>query len=44
MAAAEQIKSLIKSFSEGDDDRFYATAIVRIKYKCPFFMVKKTYI
>lgn len=27
MAAAEQIKSLIKSFSEGDDDRFYATAM-----------------
>ena len=27
MAAADQIKSLIKSFSEGDDSRFYATAI-----------------
>lgn len=27
MAAAEQIKSLIKSFSEGDDSRFYATAM-----------------
>lgn len=27
MAAAEQIKSLIKSFSEGDDDRFYATVM-----------------
>lgn len=27
MAAAEQIKSLIKSFSEGDDNRFYATAM-----------------
>lgn len=27
MAAAEQIKSLIKSFSEGDDARFYATAM-----------------
>lgn len=27
MAAAEQIKSLIKSFSEGDDSRFYATAV-----------------
>jgi SpoVK/Ycf46/Vps4 family AAA+-type ATPase len=27
MAAAEQIKSLIKSFGEGDDSRFYATAM-----------------
>lgn len=27
MAAAEQIKSLIKSFGEGDDVRFYATAM-----------------
>lgn len=27
MAAAEQIKSLIKSFSKGDDSRFYATAM-----------------
>lgn len=27
MAAAEQIKSLIKSFGEGDDARFYATAM-----------------
>lgn len=27
MAAADQIKSLIKSFTEGDDDRFYATAM-----------------
>lgn len=27
MAAAEQIKSLIKSFAEGDDARFYATAM-----------------
>lgn len=27
MAAAEQIKSLIKSFSDGDDARFYATAM-----------------
>ncbi|MCG2417955.1 ATP-binding protein [Aequorivita sp. F47161] len=27
MAAAEQIKSLIKSFSDGDDSRFYATAM-----------------
>lgn len=27
MAAAEQLKSLIKSFSEGDDSRFYATAM-----------------
>ena len=27
MAAAEQIKSLIKSFGEGDDGRFYATAM-----------------
>lgn len=27
MAAADQIKSLIKSFSEGDDSRFYATAM-----------------
>lgn len=27
MAASEQIKTLIKSFSEGDDDRFYATAM-----------------
>lgn len=27
MAAAEQIKSLIKSFSEGDNSRFYATAM-----------------
>lgn len=27
MVAAEQIKSLIKSFSEGDDSRFYATAM-----------------
>jgi SpoVK/Ycf46/Vps4 family AAA+-type ATPase len=27
MAAAEQIKSLIKSFSAGDDSRFYATAM-----------------
>ena len=27
MAAAEQIKSLIRSFSEGDDARFYATAM-----------------
>ncbi len=27
MAAAEQIKSLIKSFGEGDDNRFYATAM-----------------
>ncbi|UZO80140.1 ATP-binding protein [Aquimarina sp. ERC-38] len=27
MAAAEQIKSLIKSFTEGDDSRFYATAM-----------------
>lgn len=27
MAAAEQIKSLIKSFGEGDDTRFYATAM-----------------
>ena len=27
MAAADQIKSLIKSFAEGDDARFYATAM-----------------
>jgi SpoVK/Ycf46/Vps4 family AAA+-type ATPase len=27
MAAADQIKGLIKSFSEGDDSRFYATAM-----------------
>jgi SpoVK/Ycf46/Vps4 family AAA+-type ATPase len=27
MAAADQIKSLIKSFSEGDEARFYATAM-----------------
>ncbi|MEB2774990.1 ATP-binding protein [Algoriphagus sp. D3-2-R+10] len=27
MAAAEQIKSLIKSFGEGDESRFYATAM-----------------
>ncbi len=27
MAAADQIKSLIKSFAEGDEDRFYATAM-----------------
>jgi SpoVK/Ycf46/Vps4 family AAA+-type ATPase len=27
MAAADQIKSLIKSFSENDEDRFYATAM-----------------
>lgn len=27
MAAAEQIKNLIKSFSDGDDARFYATAM-----------------
>ena len=27
MAASEQIKSLIKSFGEGDDARFYATAM-----------------
>lgn len=27
MAAAEQIKSLIKSYSEGDDARFYSTAM-----------------
>lgn len=27
MAAAEQIKSLIKSFAEGDEARFYATAM-----------------
>ncbi len=27
MAAAEQIKSLIKSFGDGDEDRFYATAM-----------------
>lgn len=27
MAAAEQIKSLIKSFSDGNDTRFYATAM-----------------
>ncbi len=27
MAAADQIKGLIKSFKEGDDDRFYATAM-----------------
>lgn len=27
MAAADQIKSLIRSFTEGDDDRFYATAM-----------------
>jgi SpoVK/Ycf46/Vps4 family AAA+-type ATPase len=27
MAAADQIKSLIKSFGEGDEDRFYATAM-----------------
>jgi SpoVK/Ycf46/Vps4 family AAA+-type ATPase len=27
LAAAEQIKSLIKSFSEGDDARFYSTAM-----------------
>lgn len=27
MAAAEQIKSLIKSFAEGDDARFYSTAM-----------------
>ena len=27
MAAAEQIKNLIKSFSDGDDVRFYATAM-----------------
>lgn len=27
MAAAEQIKSLIRSFGEGDDSRFYATAM-----------------
>ena len=27
MAAADQIKSLIRSFAEGDDARFYATAM-----------------
>ena len=27
MAALEQIKSLIRSFGEGDDSRFYATAM-----------------
>ncbi len=27
MAAAEQIKSLIKSFGDGDDDRFFSSAI-----------------
>ncbi|HWJ26765.1 MAG TPA: hypothetical protein VNS32_09490, partial [Flavisolibacter sp.] len=27
MAAADQIKSLIKSFADGDDTRFYATAM-----------------
>lgn len=27
MAAAEQIKSLIKSYGNGDDSRFYATAM-----------------
>lgn len=27
MAAADQIKSLIKSFGEGDEARFYATAM-----------------
>jgi len=27
MAAADQIKSLIKSFGEGDESRFYATAM-----------------
>lgn len=27
MAAAEQIKSLIKSFGDGDEERFYATAM-----------------
>jgi SpoVK/Ycf46/Vps4 family AAA+-type ATPase len=27
MSAAEQIKTLIKSFTDGDDDRFYATAM-----------------
>lgn len=27
MAASEQIKTLIKSFTDGDDDRFYATAM-----------------
>ena len=27
MAAAEQIKSLIKSFGEGDEDRFYSSAM-----------------
>ena len=27
MAAAEQIKSLIKSFADGDEARFYATAM-----------------
>ena len=27
MAAADQIKALIKSFGEGDDSRFYATAM-----------------
>src|SRR5690554_8086362 len=27
MAAVDQIKGLIKSFTEGDDDRFYATAM-----------------
>ena len=27
MAAAEQIKSLVKSFGEGDDSRFFATAM-----------------
>ena len=27
MATAEQIKALLKSYAEGDDERFYATAI-----------------
>ena len=27
MAAADQIKSLIKFFGEGDDDRFYTVAM-----------------
>ena len=27
MAASDQIKSLIKSFGEGDDDRFFASAM-----------------
>ncbi|MEX2597837.1 MAG: hypothetical protein WEC59_13010 [Salibacteraceae bacterium] len=27
MAAADQIKSLIKSFGDGDEDRFFASAM-----------------